>query len=1115
MSTKELLRDKLAPAVGRVILKYAFGVDVSTIGGPFLDWLSAKFKDQDQARQAERFARNIANGLVDGLVPVFEHDHGPGLNPEAVALALGDTLDRYIDSKFIVAHDLDPKQLIKGAFDVRPLSQLKREGYATSDIEVYRRALPELIAALVPRAKQFGDFEVANAAEVLKRLRDLALEGRRTREGVDSLVMAKRVWERRCTHAWLAFERDYAEAILDRWNKLELFGIDVSAEVQRKQKLSVAYIQLNLQSVGVEDASAGSGSLASFEELLARSAENGQPLVIRGEAGGGKTTILRWAACCAVTRQLEGDPLNPFTSLRSERFGPGFANARSFEEQRKLAWWARVPLLLRLREVQDGHLPKEDAWPGKSAGLPRDPPSDWLEEILGGGHGLILLDGLDELGSTGRDIARDTLRSILRDRRGNLVVVTSRPGAFEADWFEGIPFQLATIRAMSPAQREACIANWHEAVAQAKPSEAAQTRKLGEDLTQKIRISPYLQEPTTNPLICAATCALHHGRKGYLPSGLVDLFDALCKMLIHERDQQQGLIEQAHVPEAYRRLDLGHKRQLLEEIAAEMVLNRQSQRSHADTLVCVTEKLSGIPEHRNAAPEDILKGLLLRSGLLRPSGDNAVDFLHNAFKEYLAAARFLARRSNPFLVEAADHDPGDRVFAYAYAIASARGEEALTKELVDGLLDSAAPDEETRRRREILGLRCRGVTVSAAGSILDRFDQLIDQVLPPHDAQEAEAIATLGNEVIEQLRQPDEPPEVAAACAHALVSIGTNDARRALESFKTTKHQSVAEELALVFNPLEVSYWQEKATTRLERPHESHAAVFPDTVARQVTDLAPLQRLIGVKELYLQRTAASDLTPLGGLTDLRILWLNDTAVTDLEPLAGLTGLQTLYLNNTAVTDLKALAGLVGLQWLSLDHTLVYDLAPLRSLRDLQSLYFDGTAVIDLTPLSELTSLERLTLASTRVTDLKPLGTLTGLQWLWIPDTTVADLKPLVGLAGLQSLILDNTAVTDLTPLASLTGLQELSLNDTAVTDLTPLASLAGLESLYLDDTSVADLTPLASLTALRSLDLANTAVTDLTPLASLTGLRSLSLNNTAVDDLEPVKHIEGLQIYGP
>jgi len=249
--------------------------------------------------------------------------------------------------------------------------------------------------------------------------------------------------------------------------------------------------------------------MASFEELLARSAENGQPLVVLGEAGGGKTTILRWAACHAVTRQFESDPPSPFSSLRRERIETGLADARKLEEQPKLAWWARVPLLLRLREVQDGQLPREDAWPGKSAGLPRDPPPDWLDDILGGGHGLILLDGIDELGSTGRDLARDTLRSILRDRRGNLVVVTSRPGAFEADWFEGIQLQMATIRAMSPAQRETCIANWHEAVAQAKPAEAVHTRALGRDLSQKIRISPYLQEPTTNPLICAATCALH------------------------------------------------------------------------------------------------------------------------------------------------------------------------------------------------------------------------------------------------------------------------------------------------------------------------------------------------------------------------------------------------------------------------------------------------------------------------------------------------------------------------------------------------------------------------------------------------------------------------------
>jgi Leucine-rich repeat (LRR) protein len=824
---------------------------------------------------------------------------------------------------------------------------------------------------------------------------------------------------------------------------------------------------------------------------LARSAENGQPLVVLGEAGGGKTTILRWAACHAVTRQLESDPSTPFSSLRRERFEPGLADARDPEEQPRLAWWARVPLLLRLREVQDGVLPREDAWPGKSAGLPRDPPLDWLDEILGGGHGLVLLDGLDELGSTGRDLARDTLRSILRDRRGNLVVVTSRPGAFEADWFEGVPLQLATIRAMSPTQRETCIANWHEAVAQAKPAEAAQTRMLGEELTQKIRISPYLQEPTTNPLICAATCALHHGRNGYLPSGLVDLFDALCKMLIHERDQQQGLIDQAHVPEAYRRLDLGHKRQLLEEIAAEMVLNRQSQRSDADTLVSVRERLSGIPEHRNAPPKDILKGLLLRSGLLRPSGDNAVDFLHNAFKEYLAAARFLARRSQAYLIEAADRDPGDRVFAYAYAIASARGEETLTKELVEGLLDRAAPDQDTQRHREILGIRCRGVTVSAAGSILDRFDLLIDQVVPPRDTQEAEAIATLGGEVIERLRQPDEAPEIAAACAHALVTIGTTSARDALEAFKATGHQIVAAELAFAFNPLELPYWQSRVKKEPEQWPTEQA--LPDAIATQVTDLVPLKSLTDALELYLDGVAAVDLTPLKDLS----------------------GLQTLSLDDTAVVDLTPLSGLASLRYLSLDNTAVADLTPLKGLSSLRTLDLKDTAVADLTPLAGLTGLQWLGLVNTAVADLTPLKGLVGLQKLFLSNTAVADLTQLEGLAGLKTLFLDNTAVADLTPLSGLAGLQSLILHDTAVADLTPLSDLAGLQTLFLDNTAVADLTPLSGLVCLQWLTLDNTAVANLTPLRDLSGLQKLYLFDTSVADLTPVKQIKGLEIYGP
>jgi len=590
---------------------------------------------------------------------------------------------------------------------------------------------------------------------------------------------------------------------------------------------------------------------------------------------------------------------------------------------------------------------------------------------------------------------------------------------------------------------------------------------------------------------------------------LVDLFDALCKMLIHDRDQQRALIEQAHVPEAYRSLDFGPKRQLLEEIAAEMVLNRLSEWNCADALVCVREKLAGIPALRDADARDVLKGLLLRSGLLRPSGEDAVDFLHNAFKEYLAAARFLTRRRYSALVDAADRDPGDRVFVYAYAIASARGEEDLTKELVDGLLDRKAPDEAIGRHRQILGLRCRGVTVSAAASILNRFDHLIDAVLPPRDVQEAEAVATLGDEVVERLRRSDEAPAIVAACAHALVTIGTDPAQHALEAFKATEHEAVAAELAFAFNPLELPYWRAKIRTRPERGSSGNA--LPDAIASQVTDLAPLAGLTDVRELYLDGVAAADLTPLAGLAGLQTLWLNRTAVADLTPLASLTGLRTLCLNTTKVADLTPLAGLAGLQRLYLQNTRVADLTPLAGLASLQNLWLNNTTVADLTPLAGLTGLRSLWLNNTKVADLTTLARLAGLQRLYLENTRVADLTLLAGLAGLQTLWLSNTTVADLTPLAGLTGLRSLWLSSTKVADLTPLARLAGLQRLYLQNTRVADLTPLAGLAGLQSLWLNNTTVADLTPLAGLTGLRSLWLNNTTVADLTPLAGLTGLR----
>jgi hypothetical protein len=158
VSTTALLRDKLAPAVGRVLLRLAFGADVAAVGGAALDWLSGRLGKAAEAREAERFARQLADGLVAGLAPLFGRS-----NPEAVALALGETLDAYVDGRFLARHDLNPDRAAEDLLKHR-LPELRSQAYAAADLELYRRVMPHLMRRLVHDAKRLPDFQVASAA---------------------------------------------------------------------------------------------------------------------------------------------------------------------------------------------------------------------------------------------------------------------------------------------------------------------------------------------------------------------------------------------------------------------------------------------------------------------------------------------------------------------------------------------------------------------------------------------------------------------------------------------------------------------------------------------------------------------------------------------------------------------------------------------------------------------------------------------------------------------------------------------------------------------------------------------------------------------------------------
>src|SRR5689334_8041546 len=112
-------------------------------------------------------------------------------------------------------------------------------------------------------------------------------------------------------------------------------------------------------------------------------------------------------------------------------------------------------------------------------------------------------------------------------------------------------------------------------------------------------------------------------------------------MLLHRRERETPDRQQHHLPPAYRALTYDEKKFLLAELARYMVEQGISSIGEADVDARIAEAIQQFPNHASASAVEIRHGVVERSGLLRPSGVDRIDFLHNTLKEYLAAERFV------------------------------------------------------------------------------------------------------------------------------------------------------------------------------------------------------------------------------------------------------------------------------------------------------------------------------------------------------------------------------------------------------------------------------------------------------------------------------------------
>lgn len=228
------------------------------------------------------------------------------------------------------------------------------------------------------------------------------------------------------------FLRRYRDTVVRRLDWLDLPGVRLES-IKQRYKLTAAYVTLNVRPPA-QDGDLSAPHDVSVDTLL----KSRQRVLLIGEPGAGKTTILKWVAVNCV---------------RSS-FPPDLDD-----------WNGRIPFMVKLRSLSSGRLPLVEELANHI--LPADPSivsADWCEGALRFGRGVLLVDGLDEVDDVARQNVYDWIDTLAEAFPRAYILVTSRPAALRETPFTSSRFFGAYVVPMSLPQLTGFVGYWHESV---------------------------------------------------------------------------------------------------------------------------------------------------------------------------------------------------------------------------------------------------------------------------------------------------------------------------------------------------------------------------------------------------------------------------------------------------------------------------------------------------------------------------------------------------------------------------------------------------------------------------------------------------------------------------
>ncbi|MFF2811037.1 NACHT domain-containing protein [Streptomyces sp. NPDC058000] len=572
-----------------------------------------------------------------------------------------------------------------------------------------------------------------------------------------------------------AFERTYLSHLARKHGRLTIYGIDLHNSPDR-WPLDAAY--MSLQTTGPSRAEDPFEDLPPRAPVPADQALTGRDRVLlRGVAGSGKSTLVQWLAV-SCTKPL-GESGLPHL-------------------------YGRVPFVLPLRTLTraGAALPTPDRFLA-AVGSPVSgaQPDGWAHRTLTSGRALLLVDGLDEIPEDEREATRRWLRDLLDAFPGNLWLVTTRPSAVRDDWLTPDGFDELTLSPMSRDEVAAFIARWHRASAP-DPDAPDLLAAYEQSLLTAVRTKPDLGRLATNPLMCGLICALHRDRRGYLPHGRKELYDAALSMLLSRRDRERDMrgpdgIELADEPQI----------QLLQRLAYWLIRNGRTELDHDRAERILADILPAVPAAASQGPAPaVFRHLLHRSGLLREPAPGTVDFVHRTFQDYLGAKAAVEEGDFGLLLQHATDSQWEDVIRMA--VAHARPRERV--ELLRGLLARG------ELRVDLLAMACLEHATELDPSVRDAVNARARSILPPRTREESNLLVDAGPLVLELLPGPngledDEAQEVIYTAA----AIGTDAAVECVKPFRDHPSSTIRVQLGSRWHQFDTASYAEEVIQHL------------------------------------------------------------------------------------------------------------------------------------------------------------------------------------------------------------------------------------------------------------------------------------------------------------